>query len=145
PLIGLHLFGCDICQEVCPWNRKARRSPMEEFMARPELVSLEAADLLAISPEAFGATFRGTAIKRTRRKGLARNAAVVLGNTGDRRWVPSLTEALSSHDDPLVRGHAAWALGALGGSAAKQALEGSLQNEAAAYVVEEIRYALDQT
>lgn len=143
PLIGGHLFGCDVCQEVCPWNRKARLTPMQEFAARPELVALQAADVLMLTPDAFGAVFRGTSMHRTRRKGLARNAAVVLGNTGDRAWVPKLDEALSAHDDPLVRGHAAWALGALGGEAARAALERGLGREEASYVIEEIRYALD--
>lgn len=141
--IGLHLFGCDVCQEVCPWNTKARRAPMETFAPRPEIVAMEAADVLLCSMEDFSRIFARTAIKRTRRKGLARNAAVVLGNTGDRGWVPTLTHALREHDEPLARGHAAWALGALGGAHARLALELAVGCEHTPYVREEIRHALE--
>jgi epoxyqueuosine reductase len=71
----------------------------------------------------YQSRFRGRAIKRAKREGLARNAAVALGNSGDRAAVPALADALTRHDAPLVRGHAAWALGHLGGKAARTALE----------------------
>lgn len=141
PLIGGHLFGCDICQEVCPWNRRAPRQPIEPFAHRPELVALDAVAVLRCSAMEFSEIFRRTAIKRTRRKGLARNAAVVLGNTGDRTWVGELTAALRGHDEPLVRGHAAWGLGAIGGPPARLALELALGGEPDPYVREEIRLA----
>lgn len=140
-LIGNHLFGCDVCQEVCPWNSKAHRSPMSPFAPREELVAFEAADLLTCDGQTFGAAFSKTAIQRTRRKGLARNAAVVLGNTGDRAWVGTLSEALSQHDEALVRGHAAWGLGQLGGPRARAALEAAALTEDDAYVLEEVRAA----
>lgn len=141
--IGLHVFGCDVCQDVCPWNRKAQRRPMEPLQPRNEISALDAAALLRMDAPRFAEVFRGTAIKRTRRKGLARNAAVALGNTGDRTWVGELVSALREHDEPLVRGHAAWALGALGGGLARLSLELQIGCERSPYVREEIRAALE--
>jgi len=109
------VFGCDICQEVCPWNRDPR-APADSALA-PYLP-----DLLALDDAAFRARFGGTAVTRTRRRGLLRNAAVALGNSGNPTAVPSLVAALAD-PEPLVRGHAAWALGQLGGRTARAALE----------------------
>ncbi len=142
-LIGGHLFGCDVCQDVCPWNTKARREPMEPFVARPELVAMDAVAMLRCTAPEFTRIFTNTSIKRTRRTGLARNAAVVLGNTGDRTWVGELTAALRGHDVALVRGHSAWALGELGGANARLNLELAHGGEPDAYVREEIRSALE--
>jgi epoxyqueuosine reductase len=89
--------------------------------------------------------FKDSAVKRTRRKGLARNAAVVLGNSGDRTWVGELASTLRGHEFELVRGHAAWGLGALGGRSARGFLELSLVSEESEYVLEEIRAALEVT
>lgn len=143
PLIGGHLFGCDVCQEVCPWNAHGNPPSMPLFAARPELVAMDADAALRCTTEEFSSIFKGSAVKRTRRSGLARNAAIVLGNTGDRTWIGTLAAALSGHDVPLVRGHAAWALGALGGASARTFLETALLREEEAYVVEEIRFALE--
>jgi epoxyqueuosine reductase len=109
------VFGCDICQEVCPWNRDAR-APADPVLA-PHLP-----ELLTLDDAAFRARFGGTAVTRTRRRGLLRNAAVALGNSGNPAAVPSLIAALADRE-PLVRGHAAWALGQLGGRTARAALE----------------------
>jgi epoxyqueuosine reductase len=140
--IGDHLFGCDICQEVCPWNSRPHPAIDPAFAPRPGLDGVDAVSVLQMSAPTFNATFRGTAIVRTKRRGLARNAAVVLGNTGDRRHVAALGAALLSHDEPLVRGHAAWALGVLGGDAALDALRSAHATERDDYVRDELGEAL---
>lgn len=143
PLLGGHLFGCDVCQEVCPWNHHGSPSGLAEFAARPEVRAADAVAVLRMSQRDFSETFRGSAIKRAKRSGLARNAAVVLGNAGDRMWVGELAAALAEDPEPLVRGHAAWALGRLGGWAARLGLELAARVEDDAYVRDEIRAALD--
>src|SRR5262249_23368045 len=115
PALDNWVFGCALCQEVCPWNRDAR-SPADDTLA-PYLP-----DLLALDDAGFRARFGGTAVTRTRRRGLLRNAAIALGNSANSAAVPPLIAALEDHE-PLVRGHAAWALGRLGGCAARTALE----------------------
>jgi epoxyqueuosine reductase len=111
--IGRHVFGCDICQDVCPWNRKAPASSAAEFEARADLVNPALAWLAEISAEEFRAVFRGSPIRRTKRSGLRRNAVIAMGNSGDIGFLPSL-EKLTSDDDELVAESAAWAKGRLG-------------------------------
>lgn len=142
PQLGGHLFGCDICQSVCPWNHRGEPPAMQAFAPRPEVVAADAVAVLRMSQAEFSATFRNSPIKRAKRAGLARNAAVVLGNSGDRLWTGELVAALRGDADPLVRGHAAWALGAVGGWSATLALELAAGVEDDAYVREEIRAAL---
>ena len=97
--------------------------------------------ILRLSERDFRKKFALSPVQRAGRAGLLRNAAVVLGNTGDVQWVPLLTHTLASDPAPLVRGHAAWALGQLGGSAAMEALAEASSREQDAYVVEEIQLA----
>jgi len=104
------LFGCDICQEVCPWNRKAPPSAEPAFRPRADLEGVDLIELLGLSEEAFRRRFRGTALTRPRRRGLLRNAAIVLGNIGDQAALPALRRALGD-PEPLVREAAAWAIG----------------------------------
>jgi epoxyqueuosine reductase len=144
PLIGNWVFGCDLCQEVCPWNRKAAPGTEERFSPRFALQSPELIPLLELTQEEFSATFRRSAVKRTKRRGLLRNVCVALGNSGDPAAIPPLTRALH-HEEPLVRGHAAWALGQLGGAAAVAALDAALGLEDDDWVREELRAALDAT
>jgi epoxyqueuosine reductase len=106
PGIGDWLFGCDVCQEVCPWNRRAR--PSRESALRPT-APIDAGEALDLDEATFRARFRSSAIWRTRRAGLARNAALVLANRGDAGAVPALRRALGDHDR-AVREAAAWAL-----------------------------------
>ena len=105
--IGEWLFGCDVCQEVCPWNRKAEPGHEPALGPSGSLGALET--LLELDPQAFRARFRGSAITRTRRAGLLRNAAIVLANRGERRAAGVLGRALDD-DDAVVRHAAAWAL-----------------------------------
>jgi epoxyqueuosine reductase len=147
PLIGDWIFGCDICQEICPVNvspRAAAPDPqaLEAFgptiEARPRLE-----ELLALDEEGFRARFRNSAVWRTRRSGLVRNACIALGNVAHRASVPALAGALGDVD-PLVRGHAAWALGRLGGAAARTHLEQALKREGVAWVRDECALALQE-
>ena len=109
--VGRHVFGCDICQDVCPWNRRRRHSGRAEFAAREGLVAPELAALAAtaLDEDSFRATFRGSPVKRAKRRGMLRNVAVALGNSGDAGHRPML-QRLAEDADPIVREHAAWAL-----------------------------------
>ena len=98
-------------------------------------------ELLQLTPEAFRATFKGSPIKRTKRRGLLRNVAVALGNSKDPNAVPALIEALDD-EEPLVRGHVAWALGQIGDDRAFAALEQARQTEIDPNVLDEIEKAL---
>ena len=111
--IGGWVFGCDVCQEVCPWNRKAE--PGHEPALGPSGTFGALETLLELDPAAFRARFRGSALSRTKRTGLLRNAAIVLANRGEQRAVGALTRALDD-EDAVVRGAAAWALAKLGDS-----------------------------
>jgi epoxyqueuosine reductase len=109
PLIGEWGFGCDVCQDVCPWNRKAAVATEPAFAPAN---APEPDALLALDEAAFRERFRHTALWRARRSGLRRNAAIVLGNRGDAAAAPALRAALAD-DDPVVRDAAAWAVSRL--------------------------------
>jgi epoxyqueuosine reductase len=111
PLISDWVFGCDVCQEVCPWNRRFAH-PAREPTFRPVNATLDLSKVLALDEDGFRSRFRDTPLWRARRAGLLRNAAVVLGNLGDSAARPALGHALSD-PEPLVSGHAAWALSRL--------------------------------
>jgi epoxyqueuosine reductase len=138
PGVGAWTFGCDVCQDVCPWNRRAPVTGEAAFGPRrhPPL-----AELLALDESAYLEGLRGSPLKRARREGLARNAAVVLGNRRLAEDVPALCEALG-HPEPTVRGHAAWALGRIGGVRARAALVAARAREADGAAREEIERAL---
>jgi epoxyqueuosine reductase len=107
PGVGDWLFGCDVCQEVCPWNRKAPAATA--FPARADLEALDPIELLGLSEPEFRQQFRGTALTRPKRAGLLRNAALVLGNRGDASALPALRRALDDAE-PMVRETARWAI-----------------------------------
>lgn len=105
--MGPHVFGCDICQDVCPWNRKRRVSGGPEFEPRPGNLAPSFDELVRLTPEAFRERFRKNPVKRAKRRGLLRNVAVAIGNAGSMDHLP-LLETLLGDEDPVVREHAAW-------------------------------------
>jgi epoxyqueuosine reductase len=107
--MGRHVFGCDICQDVCPWNRKAPATNTAEFQPRPELVNPALDWLPGITVEEFSSTFRGSPVRRAKRAGLRRNAVIAMGNSGDRNFLP-LLEKLAGDEDEVVSEGAAWAI-----------------------------------
>jgi epoxyqueuosine reductase len=142
PLVGNHIFGCDICQEVCPYNAKASASSETAFQPRAGLHAPELIKLLALTADEFRRRFRGSPILRAKRRGLLRNVAVALGNLKCAEAEPALVRALED-GEPLVRGHAAWALGQIGLRSTLEALQRRLQVETDAEVQEEINGALE--
>jgi epoxyqueuosine reductase len=104
------IFGCDVCQEVCPWNRHAPGSAEPTFQPRGGTATLDPAELLQLDEAAFRDRFRGSAIRRAKRRGLLRSAAIALGNRPDAARLDVLVGALAD-EEPVIRGAAAWALG----------------------------------
>jgi epoxyqueuosine reductase len=109
---GHHIFGCDICQDVCPWNRKRHYTVDPDLQPCPTQVHPRLEDLARMTREEFKQRFRGTAIERTRRRGLLRNVCVAMGNSGNTAFIP-LLESLLDDEEALVQEHAAWALARL--------------------------------
>jgi len=107
--MGRHLFGCDICQDVCPWNRKAPVSEVPEFSPRPQLVNPALDWLAEMSVEDFNKTFRGSPVRRAKHSGVRRNAAIAMGNSQNPRFLPALEE-LASNEDDAVSESAKWAI-----------------------------------
>ena len=164
PLIGNRVFGCDVCQEVCPFTRKFSQQASEPAFASrgpgepPFGVELEASastvhpgtrspSLIALletalDDAAWDSFSRGSAIRRAGRAGFARNVCVALGNWGSPEAVPVLSRALSD-PEPLVRAHAAWALGRVGSAEARSALSAHAPSETDPCVLEELSAALD--
>jgi epoxyqueuosine reductase len=139
--IGDNVFGCDICQDVCPWNRAERSPGWPEFQGDADAAQPSLAGLLALDDEAFRARYRRTPLWRTKRRGLLRNAAISLGNLGRAGDLPALTGALADHE-PLVRAHAAWAIGQIGDPRGRGPLQDALATEAEPDVRAEIERAL---
>ena len=134
---GDRIYGCDICAEVCPWNRFAQESRRLLLVARYDLAALPIRELLALTPERFAGIFRHTPIKRLKLAGLLRNACVVAGNSGDANLIEPLVR-LAAHASPLVRAHAVWAVFRLaGGSPAGRLLQAARAAETEANVLAE--------
>ena len=106
--ISHHVFGCDICQDVCPWNRKAPASAAPEFEPRSGLVNPALAWLAEMSAEEFREAFRGSPIRRTKHSGLRRNAAIAMGNSGNKEFLP-LLDRLAADEDQTISESAQWA------------------------------------
>jgi epoxyqueuosine reductase len=137
PRLENWIFGCDLCQDPCPWNRDAHDTAGADELT-PHLPTL-----LALDAAAFRTRFGATAVARAKRRGLLRNVAVALGNTGNPDAVPPLARALAGEPEPLVRAHAAWSLGRLGGTHARHALEAARHADPDPTVREEIDSALE--
>jgi len=144
PLIGNRVFGCDVCQSVCPWQRFAKPSREKAFSAQSLDDSAPLlAEIISLDEASFRQRFRDTPLWRGKRRRLLRNAAVALGNWGDGNAIPPLKRAI--HDnEPLIRGHAAWALGRIGGTRALRILEEAMNQETDSYVQQEILLASRQ-
>jgi epoxyqueuosine reductase len=143
PGIGNRVFGCDTCLDVCPWNRFARSGREMLLVPKAGLRVMDLASLLELTPAAFAARFRRTPVKRLKLRGLLRNACIVAGNSGDRSLVDRLV-ALASHPEPIVRGHAVWAVYRLAGRAeGEHRLAAARKAEGDASVLEEHRAAGD--
>src|SRR5208282_3017686 len=106
---GKRIFGCDDCLAVCPWNRFAREGKMMKAHARPQLAAPDLIELLQLDEAGFKSRFAGTAILRTKRRGLLRNVCVALGNVGDKSALPALKKA-AGDAGPLIAEHARWAM-----------------------------------
>ena len=137
------MFGCDVCQDVCPWNRKAPISGEPAFQPVETFTPVDACELLTLDEAAFQERFQSTPMSRARRAGLLRNAAIVLGNRGDESAVPALLGVLND-EEPLIRGAAAWALGRLGAPTTVETLQARLESETETDVIEELRQALSR-
>jgi epoxyqueuosine reductase len=113
--MGHHIFGCDICQDVCPWNNKAGNAPptsLPEFQPKEQLYHPELHWLAQMDEETYRRVFRGSPVKRAKYSGLKRNVAIAMGNSGNKEFVEDL-ETMAAESDPVVAEHAAWAINKL--------------------------------
>jgi epoxyqueuosine reductase len=140
PRMGTCVFGCDICQQVCPWNRFAtpEADPVFGQPLIPDLL-----DEMALSASDFNQKYRHSPLMRTKRRGYLRNVAVALGNLHSPKAIPALIQAIMTDPEPFVRAHAAWALGWIGNQQARTALEKAAGTENDMMVKLEIQISLD--
>jgi epoxyqueuosine reductase len=136
------VFGCDICQEVCPWNDANPAVAHPEFGLPTDRAKFDLVGLLSMRREEYLERFRGSAMKRAKLEGLQRNAAVAMGNRREARDVSPLKRSLEAAS-PVVRAHAAWALGRIGGEEAERGLRRAAVGETEAEVRREIGVALE--
>lgn len=142
PLMGTHIFGCDICQDVCPYNTKVRPTREPAFHPRKGLHAPELIPWLSLTEGQFKAKLSGSPILRAKRRGFLRNVCVALGNLKRPEAVPALAATLREDPDPLVRAHAAWALGQIRTPEAGAALREAGAREADPAVQAEIQMAV---
>lgn len=151
--VGDWVFGCDICQQVCPWNeRLSRDAPLPDktsydaiYPALQPCPGVSRRDLtseLLLTPVEFNAKFRRSPVRRAKRRGYLRNVAIAMGNTRPPAAAPVLTHSLLNEPEALVRAHAAWALGRINTSSTRETLLSALSIESHLQVIDEIRRAL---
>jgi len=144
PQIENWVFGCDICQQVCPWNlRFAAPAFASDLNPQPNKASPNLSTELHLTPQEFNRKFKRSPIQRAKRRGYLRNVAVALGNSKSPEAIQALAETLQTEAEPLVRAHAAWALGQIGGQDSRTVLEECSQTEADQHVLTEIQAALN--
>ncbi|MCR4415427.1 MAG: tRNA epoxyqueuosine(34) reductase QueG [Thermoguttaceae bacterium] len=141
PEVGAWVFGCDLCQEVCPWNRRSPATEEGAFQPGEGMNPLDLAGLFALDDDAFRRRFRHTPLWRAKRRGLLRNAAIALGNQPHDAAIPGLVQGLAD-PEPLVRGACAWALGRHASPDAERALRDRIPAETHVEVLAEIESAL---
>jgi epoxyqueuosine reductase len=143
--MGGWVFGCDICQQVCPWNERfAAEGGEAAFQAPDDRAAPLLLEDLALTPQAFNRKFKGSPVKRSKRRGYLRNICVALGNGRQKAALPALIRILRDEPEPLVRAHAAWAVGQIGGAEALVALQSAQEAERDEMVLAEISAALER-
>lgn len=145
PLFDEWIFGCDICQQVCPWNQRFghHTGVDQDLMPREGIPHPDLEEEIRLTPEEFRQKFSKNPVKRTKRRGYLRNVAVALGNRGIKSALPGLGQALKDQE-PLIRGHAAWSLGEIGGQEAREMLAQAREDESDPQVLREIKRALKE-
>ena len=141
PKMANLIFGCDICQQVCPWNRDAPQAQEKGLLPRPENITPRLIDLMKLDQTSFSKRFRMSPVKRAKRRGFLRNVAVALGNWASPGAIPALSLGLDD-EEALVRSHSAWALGQIPDLQAKTKLEEAKITEKNPEVLQEIEAAL---
>lgn len=135
--IGNNIYGCDVCQDVCPWNKRAEITSQSSFQPREVLYNPDLSFLSRLSEEDFRSMFKGSPVKRAKRRGFLRNVMVAMGNSGSTEFIPYVKESLKDKE-PLIRAHAVWALWKLDGEGSYETLSDHLRTENDSTVREEI-------
>jgi epoxyqueuosine reductase len=143
PLMGSWVFGCDVCQQVCPWNRFASSQIDPAFGHELTEPAPYLQEELQISVDDFNQKYRRSPIRRAKRRGYLRNVAVALGNSRQPMAIPALMQTLRKEPEPLVREHVAWALGKIGNRTARKALEKAIAEENDSRVLLELQNSLE--
>ncbi len=137
-----NVFGCDVCQDVCPWNRRAAFTLKEQFLPREKFLAPEFSWLLSLDEEEFRNVFRKSPVKRSKRRGFMRNVLVAVGNSGNKEYIKYVKDLLRDKE-PLIRSHAVWALWKLCGDQCLDDLQNLLACETDTDVLNEIHYVID--
>ena len=137
-----NVFGCDVCQDVCPWNSKALFTLKENFRPREKLLNPEFKWLLGLDGDGFRDVFRKSPVKRAKRRGFMRNILVAVGNSGNKEYIKYVRNLICD-DEPIIRAHAVWALCRLEGEDCLVELERLLETETEEEVLEEIHSGID--
>ena len=132
-----NIYGCDICQDVCPWNKEADVTGNREFQPRDGLFSPQLSKIAGLSPGEFSKLFKGSPIKRTKRRGLIRNALIAIGNSGSAEFIDQVKTALTD-EEPLVRAAAVWAYWKIAADDSIEELSLMLESEPDSIVVQEL-------